>query len=172
MDTLTSLRAKRSNPALENTTGLPRRCAPRNDVILRAFAASREPNFFLSSREAAKPRRRSGIIFGILLALALSSPAIACEPTPKEFLLHVSVLVVEGRGDFSLSGSILGGKIFVSKPVKGRSANSISVTFEMKDQGSNCPNSWVPKKSGKYAGTFYLRKLPMGRFGVIKFFSK
>ncbi len=52
-----SLRAQRGNPDFGAATGLPRRCAPRNDVVLRAFAPSREPNLFFSR---AKTQRREG----------------------------------------------------------------------------------------------------------------
>jgi hypothetical protein len=52
-----SLRAQRGNPDFGAATGLPRRYAPRNDEVFRAFAPSREPNLFLLSREAAKARR-------------------------------------------------------------------------------------------------------------------
>ena len=52
MLTPSSLRAKRGNPAFGAVaSGLPRRCAPRNDSFLRAFASARETNFLLSSRE-------------------------------------------------------------------------------------------------------------------------
>jgi hypothetical protein len=54
MRALSSLRAKRSNPDFGAATGLPRRYAPRNDEVLRAFAPSREPKLFLFSGEGAK----------------------------------------------------------------------------------------------------------------------
>ena len=54
-----SLRAQRGNPDFGAAAEL-QRCA-RNDVVLRAFAPSREPNLFLFSREDAKARRRGGI---------------------------------------------------------------------------------------------------------------
>ena len=52
-----SLRAQRGNPDYDSASELPRRCAPRNDEFLRAFAPSREPNLFLFSRKGAKARR-------------------------------------------------------------------------------------------------------------------
>ena len=52
MELSPSLRAKRGNPeANAAQSGLPRRCAPRNDSFLRAFAPSRETNLLFSSRE-------------------------------------------------------------------------------------------------------------------------
>ncbi len=54
-----SLRAQRGNPDFGAAAGLPRRA--RNDVVLRAFAPSRETNLFLFSREDAKARRKGGI---------------------------------------------------------------------------------------------------------------
>ena len=54
-----SLRAQRGNPDFGAAAGLPR--SARNDVVLRAFAPSREPNLFLFSREDAKVRRRRGV---------------------------------------------------------------------------------------------------------------
>ena len=53
-----SLRAKRGNPeANAAQSGLLRRCAPRNDGLLRALASWGETNLLFSSREAAKTRR-------------------------------------------------------------------------------------------------------------------
>jgi hypothetical protein len=56
-----SLRAQRSNPDFSAATGLPRRCAPRNDDLLRVFAPLRETKFFLFSRQDAKPQRKRSI---------------------------------------------------------------------------------------------------------------
>ena len=63
-----SLRAQRGNPDFGAAAGLPRRVvcperlqgsrrAPRNDVLLCAFASSRESNLFLFSRKGAKALR-------------------------------------------------------------------------------------------------------------------
>jgi hypothetical protein len=52
-----SLRAQRGNPDFGAATGLPRRCAPRNDGRLRGFAALCETNLLIASREAAKEER-------------------------------------------------------------------------------------------------------------------
>ncbi len=142
--------------------------------VLRAFASSRETNFLFSSREVAKTRRNGDSInsFAFAIALGLStftSAANACEPQPKEHLLHVSDTVVVGQATVVLKSANSGGALKVSRRINGSKLAAIEIKLENSDRNASCPNSWLPLKSGTYSGTFYLRRLSKGRFGVIKF---
>jgi hypothetical protein len=63
MGALSSLRAERSNPDFGAVAGLPRRFAARKDeILLRGFVSSCEPNLLVFSREGAKALRMQGIL--------------------------------------------------------------------------------------------------------------
>jgi hypothetical protein len=113
--------------------------------------------------------KRKFSVLAAAVLLSLPGPASACEPQPREHLLSISDTVVVGRAAVSIDKVSRGGKLRVSNRIKGSKLSIIPITLETTDRNPDCPNSWIPRKAGTYIGTFYVRRLPKGRFGVIKF---